>query len=134
MRMHEGQQERMETEHKLGNIEDGNKGCCVQVKRSCVKLEDGLAPRSTVSLCRSGGILCTWKGIRAHINISLPFVSLPTHSSLPQMFKFPSGMHYLLSCLIYTQTALQVQLHSKPSFHSTTPCVPLHLPSFPKQH
>jgi len=45
VRMQKGQQEGMETQHEQGNAEDGDVGCCVQVKKGCVKLEDGLGPR-----------------------------------------------------------------------------------------
>lgn len=102
VRVQDKQQEGMETEHKQGNIEDGRVGCCVQLKRGCVKLDDGLGPRPRGYVDLVGYCVCGRElDYIAHLSNFLPFVSLPAHSSLPQMSKCPNDMHYLLSCIIY---------------------------------
>lgn len=85
----------METEQKQGNIEDGNVGgLCLSQKGLCETR--GWIGTQTQGLCRFGGILGMWKGIRLHLNNFLPFVSLSAHSSLPQMSKCPDSICYLL--------------------------------------
>lgn len=60
MRMQVGQEEGMETMHEQGNVEDANVGCCVQIRRGCVKPEDSMGPRPRVlqiwcnALCMEG--------------------------------------------------------------------------------
>lgn len=78
MRMKEEQQEEMETEHEQGNVEDGNVGCCVQVKRGCVKLEDGLGPRPRGYVDLVGYCVCGRELDYISIIFYLWFLCLPT--------------------------------------------------------
>lgn len=133
--LHEGQQEGMETEQKQENIEDGNVGGCVWVRRGCVKLEGGLGPRPRGYVDLVGYWGCGKELDYTSITFYLLFLCLPTlhYPKCAQMVYVTfSAENIDYISVIYTQTAPQVQLHSKPCFYSVTPCVTLHSPSFPK--
>lgn len=131
MRMQVGQEEGMETMHEQGNVEDENAGCCVQIRRGCVKPEESLGPRVLQiwhnALCMEGN-KTTW----LHLNNFLPLVSLPVYFSPYQMSKWPN-VCIIFSVVYYTHKwPYRCSCTANPFFYSITLCITLHFPSFPK--